>query len=153
MNIEVNGLDEVIERMRAYPEKLKRVLAQTLEAILLFIWSKVPPYPAPPPASTYVRTGTLGRSLGSGMGGGQGGGQPDIYETREDGGYMSARFGTRLGYAPYVVGDSIEEQARHMRHWWTIPQTLKWIALEGATKLMQTAVDQMAAWLKGANNA
>jgi hypothetical protein len=144
----VRGLDEVIARMRSFPVQMRAVANRTLMAVLLFIWSKVPGYPQRPPESDYIRTGTLGRTLGVGEGGGQIG-TPDIYEVREEGGYQAARFGTRLGYAQYVIGDYQDEQASHMRHWWTIPQDLLHAAYDGIVNLFTVMTEELAAWLDG----
>jgi hypothetical protein len=147
MRIEVKGLDEIMTRMSAYPRQMTRAITKTLEAALLIIWESVPGYP-PPPSLPSDRGGTLGRSLGVGMGGGKVG-QPDIYEVKQDGGYQTARFGTRLSYAPYVVGDPASEQARHMRHWWTLPKTVAWLAEKKVIQAFEVMGETMAAWLKG----
>src|SRR3972149_3265026 len=105
--IEVRGLKELIARMKAYPQKLNAALGITMDAAMLTLWENVPPYPPEPEASTYDRTGTLGR----GEAGGKSGGQPDIYEVREMGGGFEGHFGTNLEYAPYVIGD--DTQAKH----------------------------------------
>jgi hypothetical protein len=162
----VRGLDEVIARMRSFPVQMRAVANRTLMAVLLFIWSKVPGYPPQPKVSgdkvsfktrageyvewgetAYRRTGTLGRTLGVGEGGGQLG-QPQIYDVRNDGGYQSAHFGTRLDYAPYVIGDYAEEQAGHMRHWWTIPQDLLHAAYDGIVNLFTVMTEELAAWIE-----
>jgi hypothetical protein len=144
----VRGLDEVIARMRSFPVQMRAVANRTLMAVLLFIWSKVPGYPQRPPESDYIRTGTLGRTLGVGEGGGQIG-TPDIYEVRQHGGDFEAHFGTRLDYAPYVIGDYAEEQAQHMRHWWTIPQDLLHAAYDGIVNLFTVMTEELASWLDG----
>lgn len=148
MKIEVKGLDDVMARMSAYPRQMKGAIAKTLEAALLIIWESMPGYPPPPVGSDYIRTGTLGRSLGVGPGGGKMG-TPDIYEVKQYGGYQAARFGTRLGYAPYVVGDPASEQARHMRHWWTLTNTVAWRAEKKVKQAFVDMGEAMAAWLKG----
>src|SRR5689334_23309717 len=102
--IEVRGLDELIKRMKAYPDQLTKSVRVTMQAVLLAVWEAVPPYPPPPEGSTYDRTGTLGRTLGSGFEGGQSG-QPDVFTIKELGSAWEAHFGTNLDYAPYVIGD------------------------------------------------
>lgn len=142
--IEQRGLTELIARMRAYPNKLKAVMGVTIDATLLTLWEKVPPYPAPPGGSNYDRTGTLGRTLGSSEGGGVGGGQPSIYETREMGTGYQARFGSNLEYAEYVIGD--DTQAVQNSHWWQ----MKDIAVRASEKIDRLWKDlgaQMAAFL------
>jgi hypothetical protein len=149
MNIEVRNLNETLSRYQAYPQKMRAALSALMEAILLKIWELVPSYPPPPEGSSYRRTGTLGRSLGVSESGAKVG-TPDIYETREMGsGLYQARFGSNLEYAPYVIGDPATEQALHMRHWWTLPKTVAWLAEKAVTGLAQAAIDVMADWLNG----
>lgn len=121
--LEVRGLNEIIQRMQKFPDKLSKVLETGMKASLLALWEKVPPYPNPPQDSTYRRTGTLGRTLGSSEGGGKGSATPSIYETRKLGNGMEGKFGTNLDYAPYVIGE--QSQARHMRHWWKTSKIAK----------------------------
>jgi hypothetical protein len=141
--INVRGLAEIVDKFRNHHRKLYMVYRVTLQAMLLFLWSKVPSYPIY--TSDYVRTGTLGRSMGVSEGGGQAG-QPDIYEVRQNGGHFESHFGTRLEYAQYVIGDRQEEQASHMRHWWTIPQDLLSAAYDGILNLANIMVEELAAW-------
>lgn len=146
--IEIRGLEEITRRMRDYPQKLSAAIKTTLGAALLALWENVPPYPPPPENSTYVRTGTLGRTLGSSEGGGKSG-QPDIYEVKPlGGGEWEAHFGTNLEYAPYVIGD--DTQARHMQHWWKI-SVIKERAAEKINRLFGVMADKLAAWLDGKN--
>jgi hypothetical protein len=144
--IEIRGLDELIQRMRAYPQKLTASLRVTMQAALLALWENVPAYPPPPDDSTYVRTGTLGRTLGSGEGGGKGGGQPSIYEARELGSGFEGHFGTNLEYAPYVIGD--DTQAKNMSHWWKISVVAE-RAKDKIDSLFKTLGDKLAAFLEG----
>src|SRR3990167_2236690 len=104
--IEVKGLNELIGQMDKYPQELRAVMYVGVEASLLVLNESVPPYPDR--ESDYDRTGTLGRTLGSSEGGGTAG-QASIHEIRPLGSGFEGRFGTNLGYAPYVIGD--DEQA------------------------------------------
>jgi hypothetical protein len=145
-SIEIRGLDELLQRMRKFPDKLDASLRVTMQAAMLALWENVPPYPPPPSDSTYVRTGTLGRTLGSGEGGGRSGGQPSIYEVRELGAGMEGHFGTNLGYAPHVIGD--ETQARNMGHWWKI-SVIAEKAKDKIGSLFNTLGEKLAAFLEG----
>lgn len=118
ITIEVIGLKALRRRMRQFPDKYNQAVKKTLNWSLHKLWSNVPPYPPKPTGSTYDRTGTLGRTLGSGESGGKAQGEPDIFTVFEHGGNVDgAEFGTRLEYAPFVLG---ERQAGHMGHWWTM---------------------------------
>ncbi len=144
--IEIKGLDELIRRMQAYPDKLKQMTKLTMDAAMLALWENVPPYPPPPDDSTYVRTGTLGRTLGSSEAGSKGSNAPDIYEVKPMGSGYEGRFGTNLEYAPFVIGD--ETQSRRMSHWWKIGS----IATRAAGKIesiFKTLGDNLASFLDG----
>lgn len=144
--IEVKGLDELIARMKAYPAELKRSLGITVTSALIVLWENVPPYPAPPPDSTYERTGTLGRSLGSGEGGGSLG-DPEVFSVRALGSGFEGKFGTNLDYAPYVIGDGTQAQA-HQGRWYTI-RTISEKSAEKITRLFDTLGEKLAKFLEG----
>src|SRR5512139_2858170 len=144
--IEIKGLDELIRRMQQYPDKLKRSMELTMKAAMLALWENVPPYPPEPENSTYTRQGILGKTLGSSMAGGKGSNEPDIYEVKPMGSGYEGRFGTKLEYAPFVIGD--ETQSRRMSHWWKIGS----IATRAAGKiesLFKTLGDNLASFLDG----
>jgi hypothetical protein len=145
--IVVEGLDPLIERFKEHPRKLYGEIRTTMNAALLVLWESVPGYPPPPEGSDYRRTGTLGRTLGSGEAGGNLGGTPDIYELKNSGVLFEGSFGTRLKYAPYVIGDRNDEQAGHMRHWWTIPQTVVEKAAPKIERLFVVMNEALAKWL------
>lgn len=121
--VDTVGLDPLLAKLKHFPQKLKALQKLGMEGSLLALWENVLPYPAPPPTSTYRRTGTLGRSLGSSEAGGKSGGQPEIYEIRGLGSNtVEGRFGTRVSYAEYVIGDN---QSGHMGHWWLLSSVLE----------------------------
>ena len=145
VRMEVTGLEELRMRMRQFPQKYSAAVRVTLRASLLKLHENVEPYPAPPPESTYERTGTLGRTLGSGMSGGNFG-QPDIFDVFEQGGNMDrAEFGTRLGYAPFVIG---EKQAENLSHWWTM-EGLAEKSKPAIIRLFQLMAKKLARFLDG----
>ena len=145
--IKVEGLDEIRARFRQFPQVFRSKLEVTLKAALDVIWESVPPYPEPPPESTYRRTGTLGRSLGSNFSGGKGEGQPDIYEVNMGPQMSSASFGTRLGYATHVIGEGTQAPI-HAGRWWTM-LTIAKRALPKLQKLFERMAQTMAKWLEG----
>jgi len=62
----VEGLDEIIARMEAFPSQLDAAVQPSMQASLLTLHENVPAYPVVP---NPTRTGLLGRSLGSSEGG------------------------------------------------------------------------------------
>lgn len=144
--IEHQGLEPLRRRFRRFPRIYDREVKHTLHAANATLWENVPPYPPKPEGSTYDRQGILGKSLGVDMGGTEQG-KPQIYEVKKHGarGHM-AEFGTRLDYAPHVIGES--EQASHMGHWWTI----KDIAESSKSKIIRLFKDMaedLADFLEG----
>jgi hypothetical protein len=143
--MEVHGLEEIQRDMQQYPKEMEAAMRATTEAALLVIWGNVPPYPPAPEGSTYRRTGTLGRSLGGGVDGGKGG-QPDILEVKKLGAGLEGRFGTRLGYAPVVIGE--EQQAEmHQGRWWTLAKVAE-SSVEKINLLYQKMADKLVAFLE-----
>lgn len=119
VRIEITGLTELRARFAAFPDKFNKVVHKTLDTVLLILSEFVPPYPPRPETSTYTRTGALGRTLGSGQAGGATGLGAEIHEVKQLGsGTWQGEWGTRLSYAPYVIGTF--QQAGHMGHWWRI---------------------------------
>jgi len=120
------------------------------------VWEKVLPYPPRPESSTYIRTGTLGRSLGSSESGGQSGGRPGIYQVKSQGTKaMFGEFGTNLEYAPYVIGDreTVEgEKGQTKTHrkngWWTLTEIGE-RAVPKIQQLFEGMARQLAQWLDG----
>lgn len=145
--VEIRGLREIISRMSAYPEKLRQQMKLGMNATLLILWEKVPPYPPPPPDSSYRRTGTLGRTLGATMNGGKSGAKPSIYQTKKIGQGYEGRFGTNLGYAPYVIGEGTQSST-HKGRWWTLKDVAK-AATEKMLKVWEGIGRNMARFLEG----
>ena len=144
VDAKVEGLDELRAKMEAFPGVFAKGLLTTMQAVLYKVWEKVPPYPKPPPNSTYDRTGTLGRTMGVSQGGHRMG-KPNILEVRQRGSQMtSASFGTNLEYAPEVIGD--RQDPVHSGRWWT----LRGVAVEAekeVLKLFESFAAKCAAWL------
>lgn len=145
IEITVEGLDELIARMNAFPNELIKVNAVAMSASLNTFWEKVPPYPQQSPGSTYVRTGTLGKSLGSSMSGGASGGKPNIYTIRSLGaGNVEGKFGSRLSYAPAVIGES--QAPAFDGRWWNI-KTIAERATSKIDSIWKAVADKLAAFL------
>lgn len=129
IQIEIIGLEELRSRLAQFPHEYATVERKTLGASLLTLHENVPPYPPKPATSGYKRTGTLGRTLGSGEAGGALG-QADIMEIKLGTPVSEASFGTRLNYAPKVIGE-VQEQP-FASYWWNI----KTIAERAADKIV-----------------
>lgn len=107
ITIELEGYDLVAQELKDFPEKLDKAMGLFMEASLKILWNNVPPYPPEVvPKTVYKRrvSAGLGGSLGSGLTGGMGGGRPDIYNIVKTTNGYEGRFGTKLSYAPYVIG-------------------------------------------------
>ncbi len=145
--IRVNPPD-LFSRFERYPKQLDAEVDKTLEQSLLHIQGSVPAYPRQRSGSSYKRTETLGRSLGSGFGGGQGG-NPDIRQIKKLGsGKYEARFGTRLHYAPKVIGTHTQKPLFKSLGWWTM-RDVKNKAEPGIKKLFDAMAKRLAKFLGG----
>jgi hypothetical protein len=143
--IEINdhGLKQ---RMARFAKEFERVQNAAMDASLLILWENVPPYPAPPSDSTYIRTGTHGRKLGLDAGGGKSG-TPSIYTKKKLGDGFEGRFGTNLEYSQYVIGDNTQA-AIHQGRWYKM-QDIANKSKDRILKLWNTAADKMAKFLDG----
>jgi len=99
--ITVEGLDELLKRFGTSNKVVNAEIKKAMTKAVYFLQSKVAVYPAPPPMSTYRRTGTLGRSITS--------------EIKGVGGEIRGIIGTAIPYAPYVIGP--KQAAVHAGRW------------------------------------
>lgn len=128
------------KRMMQFPEEFEKVKRLTMEASLIVIHENIPPYPQ---VENPKRTGTLGRTLGSSIEGSKRG-NPEIYEVKKLGDGIEGRFGTKLEYAQYVIG---EKQTWFHSRWWTMGEVAK--KIEGKiAKLWSTAAEKMVKFLE-----
>jgi len=99
---------------KASIEMPKQIEASTLESVL-YVLSEMPPYPAPPPNSTYQRTLLLGRSVSGLMG------KAPSALSRVENAFGSIRgiVGTRVKHAPYVI-DEDRQTGIHKGRWFTL---------------------------------
>lgn len=112
LKIDVVGLEKVIAKMAQFPARLKVQMKRNMMASLDVLQENVPPYPAPPPTSTYRRTGTLGKSMGGGSM------KPAIYNVYGSGIDTVGKYGTKLSYAKFVI-DPEQQAYMHRGRWWT----------------------------------
>lgn len=148
-NIEIKtNPPDLFRRMERFPQELARETEHTMEQALQHVWGSVPPYPPARPGSGYVRTGTLGRSLGSSQAGGMGS-KPDIYQVRKLGASKyEGRFGTRLEYAPQVIGTQTQKRIFRNIGWWTMADIAK-KATQGVQRLFDKMAGRMVKFLEG----
>ena len=132
ININVEGLEQAVNKLKTMPDKLDSAMKKSMDASMLTLWENVPPYPAPPETSSYVRTGTLGRSLGSSPAGGKGA-TPTVYSVTGTGMNIQGTFGTNLSYAKYVI-DPDRQAYMHKGRWWTM-RTIRDKAINKINKL------------------
>ena len=127
------------QRMARYPDLLAAETERTMTAALSHTQGSVPAYPPAPVGSRYVRTGTLGRSIGLG-------GQADIYTVEKIGSSYVATLGTRLAYAPRVIGEG--QEPPWSGYWWKLSSVLK-KAEPGITRLFEAMGRRLVARLGG----
>lgn len=139
--IEIKGDKEILARTAQFPRELDAAQHDTMEASLLTLWENVPPYPE---VDNPVRDGTLGKSLGVSMQGSKLG-KPEIYENKKLGGGYEGRFGTKLEYAEYVIG---EKQAWFHYRWWLI-ENIKKAAEPKILRLWNTMAEKLAKFIDG----
>ncbi len=139
-NIEVRfNPPDLPQRMKHYPQKLQQEMERTMKESLIHVQGSVPPYPPARPTSRYIRTGTLGRSIGLG-------GRAAIYEVRRVGAGYEAQLGTRLHYAPPVIGAQSQTGFFKGRGWWNM-KTVAERAKPGVERLFEAMSRRLVAWL------
>lgn len=132
---------DLIRRMERYPDELHKEMERTMQQSLAHVQSSVPGYPPARPSSSYRRTGTLGRSIGLG-------GKAEIYEVKRIGQGYEARLGTRLHYAPSVIGPNDQLPFFQARGWWTLRTALD-KAKPGIERLFEGMSRRMVEFLEG----
>ena len=124
IQLDIKGLDEAINKMSQFPNKMKQQMHNTMNDSLLVLQENVPPYPPKPPESGYRRTMNLAGSIGSTPGGGKAG-KPTVYSVSGTGKNIEGRFGTDLSYAKHVI-DPQRQAYMHRpgykgrQGWWTM---------------------------------
>lgn len=142
---------DLIQRMAKYPDKLAKETRGTLEKANYHVWASVPPYPAKPPNSTYDRKGSggLGGSLGSSEKGGKGSKTPHVFKVKRLGAAKyEARFGTRMEYAPQVIGAHTQLPLFKRIGWYTLATIAK-KAEKGVHKLFDAMSQRLVKFLDG----
>lgn len=106
--VELKGLDDVIKRLdsKAIMDAAEAGMARGV----LYVHSTVPPYPPPPPNSTYRRTGTLGREITT--------------KTERSAGNIMGFIASATQYAPFVISEDTQAWM-HQGRWWTLHDVLR----------------------------
>lgn len=109
------------------PTKIKPAMSAAFQGAADLLLADIAKYPSPPPNSTYVRTGTLGKSWGTSV-------QPDI---------PRATVGNPTSYGPYVQ-DSDRQAWMHKGRW----QTTRDVALRRAEDVKRLIEEALARWAR-----
>lgn len=133
MEIEIKGLDELRDQMKAKGEKMRPELRKATDRAIKFVHGKVPGYPAAIQGSRYRRTGTLGRSITT--------------TVKTIGSDEVGVIGTKVIYAPWViseeaVGEIGPQTLVHKGRWYTLQGVVR-DAIEDVRKIFQDAVDAL----------
>ena len=123
--IEIVGIDAVIRKLGKV-EGLKQLEPAMRDAVAL-VQGAVAHYPAPPPTSTYRRTGTLGRS----------------WATKVQRSPLQGQVGTNLDYAPWVQ-DRDRQAWMHKGRWQTIQDVAEKLADQVQT-IFDRAINRLLA--------
>jgi hypothetical protein len=139
VEITVKGLAELKAKFAKAPKVYDAAEELTMRTSLLVLQESVPKYPPPPEGSSYRRTLTLGRSLGIG-------GEANIATVKKMGsGMREGRFGTRVKYAQFVIGEKTQAWM-HQGRWWTMA-TVAGRAEAKILRLFKAMAEKLAAWL------
>lgn len=116
MPVEWKGLPELISKYNRIAGDMGPMLRGATQKAILYVHSTVPPYPAQPPNSDYIRTGTLGREVHT--------------RVEELGSNVVGIIGTPTVYSPWVISDEQQKgrgpQARvHQGRWWTLQEVVR----------------------------
>lgn len=126
---EVKYLDLLIKKMQRIGYSLSTGLRKPMDDSKAYIDKMIPPYPPPPPNSTYTRTGELGNQM--------------ISEVRPLGSSVVMYLGSKVPYSPLVIKE--KTQARiHRGRWWTIEQVLE-KARDGVLRIFEDTVKRWMA--------
>lgn len=116
LEIEVRGLERLVRSLSAF--EVFRVLRPGMIRGMARVVNAMADYPAPPEASTYRRTGTLGRRWTQT--------QPSVEETTTE---LRVKVGNNTSYGPWVQ-DAQFQAWMHRGRWQTDEEMLR--ANEGA---------------------
>jgi hypothetical protein len=102
MSISITGLEQLYKKMGNVGAT--KILEPPMQRAVLRVQRTLQHYPPPPPRSTYVRTGTLGRRW--------------LTRVKRAGNGVEGRVGTNVRYAPFVQS-RVFQTGQHRRTGWT----------------------------------
>lgn len=108
-SVEVKGLPELLKKFAELEEMVAQLSAPTAEALSLLL-ERMQFYPAPPPNSTYERTGDLKASW-----------QQTLIISSSS---LTGRVFTNIPYGPYVQ-DEENQAGIHQGRWQTVQSVVK----------------------------
>jgi hypothetical protein len=110
--VELTNLSYLDKLAAAFtPAEFQRAVLPGMQRGLYLVHQNLPPYPAPPTDSSYVRTGKLGQSI--------------TEEVSAEGTEVIGVIGTNIPYAPYVIGGDDEQAWMHQGRWWQLPAVVE----------------------------
>jgi hypothetical protein len=107
VTVRLDGLDDVLKKLDS--ERMRAAAERGMRKGVTHVHQTVPPYPAPPPNSSYRRTGLLGRSITT--------------KTERSAGNILGIIGSNVDYAPVVIGEGTQAPV-HQGRWWTLWQVV-----------------------------
>lgn len=137
--IEVEGLQELINKLDEIPKEVELAMQKTMQVSLLTLQNNTAEMGYPPQRANmvrpYKRTNVLAKSLG------MTGGKPTVYSIKGSGVSLEGRYGTDLSYAKYVIGDNTQAYM-HQGWWWTM-NVVKERAKEKIVSLWNTTITKI----------
>lgn len=108
--VNIVGLDLLIAKLTRIGYTLENGMGAPMRDSQEVLKTNTPPYPPPPPGSTYVRTYKLRDSI--------------HYSVQPLGSTVVMTMSVGVEYGPYVVGE--KTQARiHKGRWWTVEKVVR----------------------------
>lgn len=135
--IDIKGLAPLLDALEQWPEITQPILEETAEAALLSLIPDLADYPPPPAASTYRRTGTLGRLWASA--------RPEFAPLSSG---FEARIGNKTPYGPFV--QSSEFQAKQHQGTWKTDEDIVTAHQDELEAYFERALERVVEQIDGA---
>lgn len=111
-SVDITNRQYIDELTKAFtPAQFQQAVLPGMKRGFYLLHQHLPPYPAPPASSSYVRTGKLGQSI--------------TEEVVADAGGVTGVIGSNVPYAPYVIGGGDEQAWMHQGRWWQLPAVVE----------------------------